>query len=258
MIGRPIDMLAPARFRSQHVGYRAQFVRRPETRRMGANRDLFAVRKDGTEFPVEVGLNPIQSGDRPLVLSVIIDISERNRVEQLKDEFVSTVSHELRTPLTSIAASLGLLAGNDDIKLPDTAKRLITIAHSNSQRLVRLINDILDIEKIESGKVAFNLQPVDVRTLIEQAIEANRGLAAGHDVNMRFEEVSAHEVCADPDRLMQVVTNLLSNAIKFSPPGADVTVWLKGVGKCPHQREGLGPRRSRELPVAHFPKVCSG
>jgi PAS domain S-box-containing protein len=231
MIGRPVDMLAPARFQSQHVEYRAQFVRRPETRRMGANRDLFAVRRDGTEFPVEVGLNPIQNGDRPLVLSVIVDISERKRIEQLKDEFVSTVSHELRTPLTSIAASLGLLAGNEGIKLPEPTKRLITIAHSNSQRLVRLINDILDIEKIESGEVTFNMQTVEVRTLIAQAIEANRGLADDHGVNMRFDEGSACEVSADPDRLMQVVTSLLSNAIKFSPRGGDVIVSLERLGK---------------------------
>ena len=156
MIGRPVDMLVPARLRSQHAADRDRFVRQPETRRIGLNRDLFGARKDGTEFPVEVGLNPIQ-GEQPLVLSVIVDISERKRIEQLKDEFVSTVSHELRTPLTSIAASLGLLAGTNDVK-PETTKHLIAIAHSNSQRLVRLINDILDIEKIESGKVTFNLQ----------------------------------------------------------------------------------------------------
>jgi PAS domain S-box-containing protein len=231
LIGRPVDILVPARLRSQHAGHREQFARQPEARRMGVNRDLFGVRKDGTEFPVEVGLNPIRTRKGLHVLSVIVDISERKRIERLKDEFVSTVSHELRTPLTSISASLGLLTGAADVKLPEATKRLITIAHSNSQRLVRLINDILDIEKIESGKVAFRLQRVEVRSLIAQAIESSRALADGHGVRLRFEESPVYEARSDPDRLMQVVANLLSNAIKFSPPSADVVVAIESRGE---------------------------
>jgi len=231
LIGRPVDILVPARLRPQHAEHREQFARQPEARRMGANRDLFGVRKDGTEFPVEVGLNPIRTRKGLHVLSVIVDISERKRIERLKDEFVSTVSHELRTPLTSISASLGLLTGAADVKLPEATKRLITIAHSNSQRLVRLINDILDIEKIESGKVAFRLQRVEVRSLIAQAIESNRALADGHGVRLRFEESPVYDARSDPDRLMQVVANLLSNAIKFSPPGADVVVAIESRGE---------------------------
>src|SRR5207244_8511815 len=134
-----------------------------------------ARRKDGSEFPVEVGLNPIPIQDGLLVLSVIVDISERKRVERLKGEFVSTVSHELRTPLTSIAGSLGLIAGGATGPLPEPTMRLLTIAYKNSERLVRLINDILDIEKIESGKVVFDLRRVDVTALVEQAGEGQRG-----------------------------------------------------------------------------------
>jgi PAS domain S-box-containing protein len=224
LIGRPVDMLVPESVRARHVGHREAFALKPETRRMGAGRELFARRKDGSEFPVEVGLNPIQTREGVLVLGVVVDISERKRIEQLKDEFVSTVSHELRTPLTSISAALGLLRGTADVKLPDATKRLITIAHSNSQRLVRLINDILDIEKMESGKVVFDLKRVEVRSLLAQAIEANRALADAYEVTLRIEESepSCTFVHADPDRLMQVVTNLLSNAIKFSPPQTEV------------------------------------
>jgi signal transduction histidine kinase len=150
---------------------------------------------------------------------------ERKRLERLKDEFVSTVSHELRTPLTSIAASLGLLVGQWAGKMPETASRLLVIAHKNSQRLVRLINDILDVEKIESGHVVFNLERVDVRPLVEQAIESNRGFAEGYGVRVRLDTASADgDVNADPDRLAQVVTNLLSNAIKFSPADKEVLV----------------------------------
>jgi PAS domain S-box-containing protein len=103
-------MLVAERLRTQHARYRLDFTPKPEIRRMGAGRDLCGRRKDGTEFPVEVALDPIHAGDHHLVLGVIVDISQRKRMDRLKDEFVSTVSHELRTPLTSISGSLGLLA----------------------------------------------------------------------------------------------------------------------------------------------------
>ena len=108
---------------------------------------------------------------------MIVDISQRKQMERLKDEFVATVSHELRTPLTSISGSLGLLVGQWSGSLPESATRLVSIAHKNIQRLVRLINDILDIEKIESGRVVFNFTRVGLRQVAEQAIEDNRGFA---------------------------------------------------------------------------------
>lgn len=134
----------------------------------------------------------------------------------------------MRTPLTSIAGSLGLLIGGASGKLPPAADRLLAIAYSNSQRLVRLINDILDIEKIESGQATFDLKPVALRPLIEQAVEANRGYADSFGARIRFDPDAANApVRADVDRLIQVVTNLLSNAVKFSPPDADVEVGIE-------------------------------
>ena len=169
----------------------------------------------------------------PAHLVVVVDISERKRVERLKDEFVATVSHELRTPLTSISGSLGLLVGGAVEKLPDSILRLVSIAHANCQRLVRLINDILDMEKIESGEIAFNLERVEVRAVVEQVIEANQVNAAEHGVRIRLDAASAAvDVQADPDRLAQVVTNLLSNAIKFSAPEQEVTVAVENTGKA--------------------------
>jgi PAS domain S-box-containing protein len=221
LIGKPVDMLVPARLRAQHIRHRQNFIAKPEARRMGAGRDLFGLRKDGTEFPVEVGLNPIRAGGQLFVLSVIVDISQRKQMERLKEEFVSTVSHELRTPLTSISGSLGLLVSR--CALPDSAARLLTIAHTNCQRLVRLINDILDIEKIESGRVVFNLVRVDLKPLLQQTIEDNRGYAEGYGVRVELDSASMDaQVNVDPDRLAQVVTNLLSNAVKFSPTGGQV------------------------------------
>jgi PAS domain S-box-containing protein len=229
LIGQSIETLVPTESRARHVRLRAAFALHPETRRIGAGRDLFGLRKDNTEFPVELGLNPVRTINGEMVLCVIADISDRKRIERLKDEFVATVSHELRTPLTSIYGSLGLLAGSAAGKLPDTAMRLLAIAHKNSGRLVRLINDILDIEKIESGEVVFDMKRVDVRTLVEQAIEANRGYAESFGVTMRLDPASAAgEVLADPDRLTQVIANLLSNGIKFSPSGEEVLVSIAG------------------------------
>lgn len=233
LIGMPVDMLVPERVRLQHGHHRSGYSRtpgshQPEARRLMSGRDLFGMRKDGSEFPIEVGLNPIRDGDNLLVLSVIVDISQRREMERLKDEFVSTVSHELRTPLTSIAGSLGLLAGHWSGKLPAPAERLLTIAHNNSQRLVRLINDILDIEKLDSGRVAFNFVRISARLVAEQAIEECRGFAEGFGVQVQLDPASVDtEVNVDPDRLSQVITNLLSNAIKFSAYGGVVDVRLE-------------------------------
>jgi PAS domain S-box-containing protein len=225
LIGEPVDMLVPVGPRHQHAAHRKAFNLRPETRRVEARADLSGLRKDGSEFSAEVSLNPIEADGSLLVLGVVVDVSERKRIERLKAEFVATVSHELRTPLTSIAGALGLLAGNAAGKLPASAKRLVTIAYSNSLRLVRLLNDILDIEKMESGKVVFDFKRVEVRSLVEQAIEAIRAMAKGGDVRIRLDSASAAvEVRADPDRLVQAVTNLLSNAVKFSPPGEEIVV----------------------------------
>ena len=230
LIGQSVDILVPAGHRDQHVDRRTDFMLNPASRRMGSGRDLFGLRKDGSELAVEVALNPITTGNGVLVLCVIADISERKRAELRKDEFVTTVSHELRTPLTSLAGSLGLLAGSAAGKLPETAMRLLSIAHKNSQRLVRLINDILDIEKIESGDVAFVLKRVAVRTLVEQAIEASRLYAQSLGVTVRLDPFATDaDVHADPDRLTQVIANLLSNAIKFSPSGAEVLVSIDGL-----------------------------
>jgi signal transduction histidine kinase len=164
------------------------------------------------------------------ILRALRYAAERKRLERLKDEFVSTVSHELRTPLTSITGSLGLLMGKVAGNLPPPMARLLAIAHTNSKRLVRLVNDILDIEKMQAGRVVFNFSRVAVRQLVAQAIEANRGFADGYGVRIRLERGAAEaDVRADPDRLLQVVTNLLSNAIKFSPESNEVVVAVEKV-----------------------------
>lgn len=196
---------------------------------LAAEEDLFH-RRDGSTQWLKWEVRPWYRAEEKIGGIVIFseDITERRRLDRLKDEFVSTVSHELRTPLTSIYASLGLLKDQAAGNLPDPMGRLLAIAHKNSERLVRLINDVLDIEKMQSGRAVFNFGRVDVRSLVEQAIEGNRALAEGYGVRIRLE--GAHAVCdvrADPDRLVQVVANLLSNALKFSPAQDEVVVSIE-------------------------------
>lgn len=190
----------------------------------GVVRELTARRRDGTTFPVDVALSPMTLPTGVHLVAVIRDISERRRVEEMKQQFVSTVSHELRTPLTSIAGSLGLLVGGAGGVLPEKAGRLIGIAHSNSQRLVRLINDILDVEKIESGQMTLDLTSLDLRDIALLSLDNVRGLADSLGVSLALSEGTEAPVSGDADRLVQVVVNLLSNAAKFSPSGGVVEV----------------------------------
>ncbi len=222
-VGSHIDIVVPEDQRAEV---------RDTLRRIGCgehvpHHDTVRRSKDGRRIDVSVAVSPLAAVDGSIIgaAAVARDISDRKRLERLKDEFVSTVNHELRTPLTSISGSLALLSSGAAGQLPDRASHLLVMAHRNSQRLVRLINDILDIEKMESGQMVFHLTRVEVRSLVEQAIEANRSFAESMGVEVRLAEAShAADVCADPDRFFQVVTNLLSNAIKFSSREAEVVV----------------------------------
>jgi len=164
-------------------------------------------------------------------LELRAQLAERERLERLKNEFVSTVSHELRTPLTSIAGMLELLDAEVVGALPTDAKEMVNVAYNNSQRLIRLINDILDIEKIESGRMPFDLAPLPLAPLIEKAVAETQSFAQGFGVRVatqfRIEDAIA---LVDPDRFIQVLTNLISNATKFSPRAETVLVTLNRSG----------------------------
>lgn len=155
------------------------------------------------------------------------DLSERKRLDRMQREFVSTVSHELRTPLTAIRGALGLVAADAVGALPQRAKDMTLIALNNCDRLARLINDILDIEKIESGKLVFEMRPVEISQLIRETVQATKAYAQKYEVSIvvarRLPQV---EVIGDKDRLIQVLTNLISNACKFSAAKASVRVSL--------------------------------
>jgi PAS domain S-box-containing protein len=164
---------------------------------------------------------------RQRIYAIARDVSERKKLDQVKSDFVSVVSHELRTPLTSIRGSLGLLAGGVVGEIPERARELIEIAAKNSDRLVRLINDILDVEKVESGAMTFRFQLVELAALLTQAVEGYQAYAQPFDVRFALlEPLPAVRVRADPDRLLQVLANLLSNAAKYSPRGGTVEIAL--------------------------------
>jgi signal transduction histidine kinase len=158
-------------------------------------------------------------------LITLLDVSEARRAEQVKSEFVSTVSHELRTPVTSIRGSLGMLAGPLAAGLPDKHRSLIELAMRNAERLSLLVNDILDIEKIESGRMEFSFEACDVNRLLREAAETNRAYADARDVTLALGTLPRPLlVWADPHRIQQVMSNLISNAVKFSEPGGIVTI----------------------------------
>ncbi len=184
------------------------------------------LKKTGERVHVEGSVSCRFEDGRPIATRGIFrDITDRKEIDRLKDEFVSSVSHELRTPLTSIRGSLGLLAGGACGELPHKARPLVDIAINNCHRLIRIVNDILDVEKIEAGIMEFDMRAVELRPQLELAIEANRAYGDQFEVEFVLEEpVPRLQVQLDPDRLQQVMTNLLSNAAKFSPPGSAVTI----------------------------------
>ncbi|HEU4456912.1 MAG TPA: ATP-binding protein [Longimicrobium sp.] len=185
-------------------------------------RDATFRRADGRRFPVEYTVSPIVEEER--IAGAVItfrDVTLRREVDRMKDEFVSVVSHELRTPLTSIRGSLGLLAAGKGGELSSSGARMLEIAVANTDRLIRLINDILDLERIESGKEAMEMEPVSAAEVARHAAEVMHPVADRAGVALRLRAEDAPLV-ADADRLLQVITNLLSNAIKFSEAGGAV------------------------------------
>lgn len=225
VIGQNIKMLMPDPYQSEHDGYLNNYINTGEKKIIGIGREVEGLRKDGTIFPLELAISEMVVGDETIFTGVVRDITERKEMDRMKNEFISTVSHELRTPLTSIRGSLGLLTNGAVGELPESANEMLKIASNNTERLLLLINDILDIQKIESGKMSFKFESVDLNLFIKQAIIEHAEYGKQHGVTFVLGKtlVGVH-VFADKDRLMQVVGNLLSNAAKFSNDGDNVEI----------------------------------
>ncbi len=257
LIGKNIRDLVPERDRAAQDKY-AHYLEQLPDPLVRAGIEATALRSDGSEFSVELSFSRINLEGRRVYSGILRDISERKRIEQMKNEFVSTVSHELRTPLTSIRGALGLVIDGFAGEVPEQAREMINIAHNNSERLVRLINDILDMEKIEAGMMTLERQLVELRRLLERAVADNAGYASEHQV--RFEirgHVPELQVFVDHDRMLQVLTNLLSNAAKFSPAGETVAVSAALVdGRVRISVEDRGPGISEDFQQRIFGKFA--
>jgi PAS domain S-box-containing protein len=228
LLGQPVELLLPGRFHSEHVGHRQGYAHNPRIRPMGQNLDLFARRKDGSEFPVEISLGPIEADGELLVIATIRDITERKLAEAAirhareaaeqanaaKSEFLSRMSHELRTPLNAILG-FGQLLSMDELN--DEQRDSVDHILRAGAHLLELINEVLDISRIEAGRLTLSIEPVLLDDMLKETQDLVRPLAGERGIIIQEDEREAHiHVLADQQRLRQVLLNLLTNAVKYN------------------------------------------
>jgi PAS domain S-box-containing protein len=248
LLGQPIEMLVPERYRGKHPGYRAGYFGAPTVRPMaGGAVSLFGLRKDGTEFAAEISLSPIETPQGTLATAAIRDITERKRLEEmearrksheleeenrrmqeanrLKSEFLANMSHELRTPLNAIIGFAELMFKGKVGAMADNHKEYLGDILNSSRHLLQLINDVLDLAKVESGKTEFRPEHVNLGQIVAEVRDILRGLASTRRIRVDTDiDVSVTAAVLDPSKLKQVLYNYLSNALKFTPEQGLVTI----------------------------------
>ena len=225
LINHNIKILMPEPYSELHDSYITNYVLTGKPKIMNRVRELEAQRKNGETFEIDLFVHELGLDEEHRFLGIIRDVSERKHMERMKAEFVSTVSHELRTPLTSIKGSLGMVNSGALGELPEKAKRMVTLAHNNTERLILLVNDLLDVEKMQAGKMDLKIEKVNLVQLIQESIDANQAYASNLNVSVVLRDTP--EECfveGDGSRLMQVMANLISNAAKYSNPGEQVDI----------------------------------
>lgn len=286
LLGQPVEILVPAASRGAHIGQRTGYWKNPQTRPMGRGLTLSGVRKDGTEFPVEISLSPIDAGGEMRVVAIIRDVAERRRIEQemramedrfnrelknknaelekrnreveeadrLKSEFLASMSHELRTPLHTIIGFSQLLMEEIQGPLNEKQQRFVNHIHHDSQHLLELINDILDLSKIESGSLELQRETFRARAEMKNILEGVQQTAESKSIDLTLTAPEDYALHADIRRFREVLLNLLSNALKFTPRGGSVAVSMSpasepgfcrfavrdtGVGIAPEQLDAI-------------------
>jgi PAS domain S-box-containing protein len=234
LIGRPIEMLIPDRYHARHPEHRNGFFRQPKARPMGAGLDLWGRRSDGAEFPVEISLSPLQTEEGVLATATIRDVTERKRFEEqlnatnveleaanmAKDRFLANMSHELRTPLNAILGFTGTVLMELPGPLTDEQAKQLRTVQANGKHLLSIINDLLDLARIESGKVELNVEPVSCRELAEEVVLGLRPLAEQKGIDLMWMVPEDQlDVRSDRRSLTQILINLTNNAIKFTDEG---------------------------------------
>lgn len=245
IIGEPVEKLIPGRYRGRHIGERLGYFGNPRVRPMGAGLELFGLRKDGGEFPVEISLSPVVTKDGTFVATAIRDVTERKAFEhrlrelndalqeanRAKDRFLASMSHELRTPLNAIVGFTGTLLMKLPGPLTGEQERQLQVIQWSARHLLSLINDILDLAKIESGKMELNFEQVPIADVVTD-VAASLASFAGEKQLELTSDVSkdAERVETDRRSLRQILLNLANNAIKFTDKGsvrieARATIW---------------------------------
>lgn len=239
LLGRPVEILLPDRLVGMHVGYRAGYMASPVRRPMAVARNLVARREDGSEFPVEISLAPLERAEGLLVSAAIRDLTERRRLEESEEllrskaEFFATVSHELRTPLASILGYGELLAEQED--LPADSRELLNVMMRGARREMRLVDDLLTLVHIDGAGLSIQPGPVDLVQVVLGCVQGMQHSAQQSDLSLTM-HVSEPEllVGGDEQRIAQCLDNLLSNALKFTPPGGRVTVEVSREAEMVH------------------------
>ena len=245
LLAMSVDQLVPDALHKGHAGNRAAFWAKPGTRPMGRGMVLSARRRDGSDIPVEISLSPVKSEDGFRVTAIIRDVTERRiaeekiraanielearnseieRADRLKSEFLASMSHELRTPLHTIIGFTELLAEELEGPLNDKQKRFVEHVRKDSVHLLELINDVLDLSKIEAGRMDLDIRSVDATEILGDTLNGIEQAAAAKNIVIENRIAASLLVMADRVRLREIFTNLLSNAIKFTPSGGKVTI----------------------------------